>query len=115
MISTKEIGDYGEEVAREFLIKKGVTILDRNFRGKAGEIDIIAQEGHNLVFVEVKSRKNKDFVTARESVNLAKQKKIKNTAREYIANRKIKYKYVRFDIIEYYSDNNEIEHFIDAF
>ncbi len=111
----REIGDIGENYAKEFLTKKGYTILDCNFRVKSGEIDIVAFQRGCIVFVEVKTRKNDSFYEAREAVNKSKQEKIRKAAREYIATKKISYREVRFDVIEYYTQNNLIEHYIDAF
>lgn len=115
METTKKVGDYGEKVAEDYLIEKGYQILSRNYRTNSGEIDIIAQQRDYLVFVEVKTRKNNLYMSAREAVNYKKQQKIRNTAREYIRFSKPRYKYTRFDIIEYYTQDKLIEHFVDAF
>ena len=115
MITTKNIGDYGEKLAENFLLEKGYAILARNYRGKSGEIDIVALQRDYIVFVEVKTRKNNLYMTARESVNPSKQKRIRSTAREYLFAYKPKYKFVRFDVIEYYTENNTIDHYVNAF
>jgi len=67
-MSNKATGDYGETLACEFLKKQGFKILQRNFRIKGGEIDIIAQQGGDLVFVEVKTRHSIDFGHPTEAV-----------------------------------------------
>lgn len=115
MVTTKSIGDYGEEIAEKFLKEKGYLILERNYRAKSGEIDIIAKQRDYIVFVEVKTRKNNLYMSARESVNYKKQNKIRNTAREYLFTKKPKYKFVRFDVIEYYTDHAVIDHYVNAF
>lgn len=115
MNTKKEVGDYGEKIAQEFLIEAGYYFIEKNFRGKAGEIDLIVKDRDHLVFVEVKTRKNKDYMNAREAVNTSKQNKIKKTARDYIFQKRIHYKYIRFDVLEYYTDTKEVDHFIDAF
>ena len=115
MITTKSIGDYGEQIAKAFLIKNGYSILETNFRGKSGEIDIIAKQRDFLVFVEVKTRKNDTYILAREAVTPAKQKKIRSTAREFVFNNKINYKFIRFDVIEFYTQDQKIDHYVNAF
>ncbi len=115
MITSKNTGNLGEQAAEHFLLPKGYRVINRNFRGKSGEIDIIATQRDSLIFIEVKTRKNDTYATGREAVTLSKQKKIKNTAREFIAANRIGFKNVRFDVIECYTDDNSIEHFVDAF
>lgn len=114
-MNTKLIGDYGENIAAEFLNQKGHKILDRNYRAKSGEIDIISIDGSTLVFVEVKTRKNSDFALAREAVNKKKQQRIKNTARDYISKRYCNYDEIRFDIVEIYTEEKIIQHFENSF
>ena len=66
--NTRENGIFGEDLASDFLVKKGMKILERNFRCRMGEVDIILRDGNVLVFAEVKLRKS-DFFTA-EVVNI---------------------------------------------
>lgn len=115
VVNTKNIGDYGENIAAEYLSRKGHKIIGRNYRTKSGEIDIITLDGKVLVFVEVKTRKNSDFALAREAVNKKKQQRIKNVAREYITKKYCKYEDVRFDVIEIYTEKKTIQHFENAF
>lgn len=115
MNSKKQIGDIGEKIVSDYLLEKGYEIIYRNFRVKGGEIDIIAKQRDTLVFVEVKTRKNSDFAFAREFVDIKKQSRIIKTANEFISRNKIQYKYIRFDVFEYYTENKRIEHFVDAF
>lgn len=114
-MNSKQIGDYGEDLAERFLLEKGYLILERNYRKNTGEIDIIAAKNNSLVFVEVKTRKNDDFLYAREAVNLKKQQRIRNTAKKYIYEKKCYYEYIRFDVIEIYTQKKLINHFEDAF
>ncbi len=114
-MNSKQIGDFGEELASKFLIEKGYLILTRNYRSKSGEIDIISKINNTLVFVEVKTRKNADFIYAREAVNHKKQERIRNTARKYIFESRCKYEDIRFDVIEIYTQKKLIGHFEDAF
>ena len=68
MQKTTEIGKKGEILAKDFLIAKNYTILFMNWRNKHSEIDIIAQDGKMIVFVEVKSRKNNQYGNPEEFV-----------------------------------------------
>ena len=65
----QQFGDYGEQVAEKVLVKKGYKILERKFRSRMGEIDLIAKDRETLVFVEVKSRLNNKFGRPEEAVN----------------------------------------------
>lgn len=114
-MNTKLIGDYGENIAAEFLEQNGYKILDRNYRAKSGEIDIISAYGKTLIFVEVKTRKNSDFALAREAVNRKKQQRIKNTARDYISKKYCDYEEIRFDVVEIYTEEKTIQHFENSF
>lgn len=115
MKTTKNIGDFGEKIARDYLVQKGYRILDTNFRVKSGELDIVAMQRDILVFVEVKTRKNDFFYSAREAVNKSKQNKLQHAAREFIAAKSISFRETRFDVIEYYTQTGKIEHYVDAF
>lgn len=87
MSSTK--GKAGEDIAARFLRKKGYKVLERNFRGKRGEIDIIALDpGGVLCFVEVKTRNSEAFGRPEEAVTPSKIYRIKRTAEEYMKGKK---------------------------
>ena len=115
----KEIGNIGESMAENFLIKNGYIILDKNFSCKLGEIDIIGKDGNIISFVEVKSRFGNLYGSPGESVNLSKQYKIYKTAQLYILKKKLNKFYFRFDVIEiifnHYNDNYSIKLIKDAF
>jgi putative endonuclease len=111
-------GMWGEAKARSFLFQKGYKILAAHYRLKIGEIDIIAQDGETIVFVEVKTRRNDDYGTPAEAVNFRKQRKIKMTALGYLQRLSLQDKPVRFDVIEVYGTGEEqssIHHIINAF
>lgn len=95
-----DLGRFGENYAKEYLISKKYLILEKNYRNKYGEIDIIAYSEQFVVFVEVKTRKNTRFGTPVESVDYKKQKKLQLIALKYIYDKKINYIQPRFDIIE---------------
>lgn len=67
-MSNKQTGDYGESLACKYLQDQGYKILQRNFRIRGGEIDIIAQESEDLVFIEVKTRHTLEFGSAAEAI-----------------------------------------------
>lgn len=109
------IGNLGENTACKYLIEKGYDIIQRNFKCKTGEIDIIALKNGCTVFVEVKTRKNKNYGSAAEFVDYRKQLKIKRAAMYYLKKDDV---YMRFDVIEIYHNNGvitEINHIKDAF
>ena len=77
-------GDYGEELACRLLQKKGYQLIERNFSCKTGEIDIIASDGKELAFVEVKTRHRTDYGYPCEAVDSRKQSKLVRTAQFYL-------------------------------
>ena len=102
MIKKHEIGKFGEDVATRFLQQKDYKILERNFRCKQGEIDIIAKENNYLVFVEVKTRSNLYFGTLAEAVTYSKRQHIIKSAKVYLKINNIKDILIRFDVVEVY-------------
>lgn len=93
-------GKFGENIATLYLLFHGYTILDRNFRSRFGEIDIIARKRNLIVFVEVKARGKKSLATPGSYVDEIKQQKIIKTAQLYILYKKIDGAEMRFDVIE---------------
>ncbi len=99
-MTNKTIGKYGEEIAKNFLIKKGFKILETNFHySKMAEIDIIAQYKDVLHFVEVKTRSNKDFGSPMEAISQKKLISIFKCGMFYLKNCKKKYKRMQIDAI----------------
>jgi putative endonuclease len=80
----QDVGICGEKAACEFLKKKGYKIIQRNFRCRLGEIDIVAEKKDCLVFVEVRTKTSRDFGSPEESVTSSKKDKIISTALAYI-------------------------------
>ncbi len=105
--STRSAGKFGEDYACKVLEKDGFRILCRNYTCKGGEIDIIAEKGKYLCFVEVKTRSLASGVSARESVNETKTERIKTAAirflEEYRDNEYVSSLLPRFDLIEIYT------------
>lgn len=83
-MSTKDTGNYGEDLACDFLKKQGYKILERNYRIRGGEIDIVAKEEDYLVFVEVKARYSHEYGPPTESITSWKIKALKKTALFYV-------------------------------
>ena len=79
----RRFGDWGEEYARRFLEGKGYSILESNYRGKYGEIDLVAREGECLVFVEVKLRRPRQAGRAVEQLSRRKQRRLRELAAAY--------------------------------
>ncbi len=82
--STKITGDYGEDLACKYLQKLGYKILERNYRIRGGEIDIVCKENDTLVFVEAKTRYSHEFGLPSESMTFWKIKALLKTAKFYI-------------------------------
>lgn len=113
-------GDRGEAFARSYLIGLGWVILEAPFRCRIGELDIIALDQQDLVFVEVKSRMTLEFGDPIMAVNRTKQKKIIRMARFFLASRpSMDFRYCRFDVLglipENSHDSYQIRHIRDAF
>lgn len=95
----KSVGDFGENSACTYLKHRGYKILERNYRSRSGEIDIVAEKQGYVVFVEVKTRNTEDFGAPAEAVNAVKQQKIANTAQCYILQNSVDADF-RFDVVE---------------
>lgn len=96
----KEFGNTGEDIATEYLEKQGYIILERNFYCKQGEIDIIAKDKNEVVFVEVKSRSDVEYGLPSEAVTKQKIKHLCRTARYFLYKNKMFNKFIRFDVVE---------------
>jgi len=99
---TKEriaLGRFGEDLARERLKDCGYRILTANYRCPFGEIDVIARDGDVLVFVEIKTRKNKSLGLVKETVNIRKQRQISKVALAYMKSHNLWGSKARFDVV----------------
>ena len=120
MNTKQQIGKIGEDLATKYLSSSGYRILERNYRGKQGEIDIIATEKNKIIFVEVKARTNLKYGRPAEAVTKTKQIHIEQTAKYYVCKNKLENKQIRFDVVEVYliaekyknSIEDEMEEFI---
>ena len=100
-------GKKGEDLATKYLEQKGYTILERNFNCNQGEIDIIALDNEEIVFIEVKTRTNTNYGLASEAVNRQKKEHLKRTIKYYIHTRNLENEYIRIDVIEIYVKNKK--------
>ena len=101
MARTRLDGAWGEVLAAEYLRKKKYDLVAVGFQCRFGEIDLIVQDKHYLVFVEVKLRKNAEFAQARDYVDRRKQDRIRVTASMYLSRYPTKLQ-PRFDVVEIY-------------
>ena len=116
MAKHNELGELGEEMAADYLIKKGYEILVRNYRFGRDEVDIIAKIDEYIVFVEVKTRANNFMGEPEEAVSKAKQKRIIKVANHYLIENDLDNE-GRFDIFGIVVNQNtkSINHLTDAF
>jgi putative endonuclease len=105
-------GQKAEDLAAAFLQAKGLTVVERNFRAKVGEIDIVARDGDEIVFVEVRARASKDFGGAAASVGGAKRRKLLRAAALWLQARGWDGA-CRFDVVAV--DAGRLEHLPGAF
>lgn len=111
MSENKIIGNEGEDIACNYLIGEQYKILERNFECKQGEIDIIALDKNELVFIEVKTRRNYKYGEAVNAVDNFKQKHIYKSVSYYVYKRNLENEFIRFDVIEVYMQNTiKIKH-----
>ncbi|MDP2720053.1 MAG: YraN family protein [Dehalococcoidia bacterium] len=83
-LTKKEVGAYGEELARKYLEKNGYRVLETNYRCPLGEIDIVALHKKELVFIEVRTKSGTSFGSPEESVTRAKKEKLASLAYYYL-------------------------------
>ena len=95
----KVTGQAGEDIAAGFLEKNGYRISERNYRCPIGEIDIIARDKNDLVFVEVKTRRSRDLGYPEQAVGIKKQKKISQLALWYLQEKRLNGVRTRFDVV----------------
>lgn len=98
----RRLGQWGEELVARDLAAKGWTILERNYRCRFGELDIVAQQDGVLAFVEVKLRRNSSFAPARAFVTADKQRKLRSAAELYLQEHPGRLQ-PRFDVAEVYA------------
>lgn len=95
----QKLGQQGEKIAVRHLWKNGYRIIETNYKDEHGEIDIIAEEGEVLAFIEVKTRTSTDFGQPEQAVDDEKQSHISRAAQNYCALKKVKNRQCRFDVV----------------
>lgn len=116
----RTVGSLGEELATNFLTDRGFRILERNFRCKGGEVDIVARDprDRSLVFVEVKTRRNLAYGVPQLAVTPFKQRQISKAALTWLAQKRLQESSARFDVIAILladDGRHGIEHIVNAF
>ena len=114
------VGKLGEEIATAFLIARGYRILERNFRCKGGEVDIIARDpgDKSLLFVEVKARRDLSYGVPQLAVTPFKQRQISKAALTWLSKNRLHDKNARFDVIAILLDDSghhKVDHIPNAF
>ncbi len=95
----KTLGKKGEDIARKYLVKKGYKIITSNYYTRYGEIDIICEKEKELIFVEVKTRRNTNYGSPEEAITKQKIAHLRKAALIYLDKEGKNYKGLRFDVI----------------
>ena len=116
-LSTREKGNLGEDRAVNFLLSQKYEILDRNYRIRTGEIDIVALKDDTVVFVEVKSLPHGNLEILSHELNSTKQKKIIKTSKSYLQNhRQYSNRFIRYDVLAIDVPGlDPVHHIVNAF
>lgn len=101
------IGKIGEDIACEYLSKNNCEIIERNFNCRQGEIDIIAKDKNEMVFIEVKTRRNNKYGSPVDAITYYKQKHIIKSVQYYLYKEKLENTFVRIDVIEVYNKDEK--------
>lgn len=111
------LGTRGEQAAEAFLRAHRYVILERNYRCRAGEVDLIALDRGMLVFVEVKARRRGSLVSPFDVVDARKQRQIARAAQHYVQRHRLENRVARFDVVGVWYDDDGLscEHLKDAF
>ncbi|UFU08400.1 YraN family protein [Ruania halotolerans] len=99
MAAKDELGRFGEDLAADWLTQAGLDVLDRNWRCREGEIDLVARDGHDLVVVEVKTRRTLAFGHPAEAVTAAKLRRLRRLAAQWLAAHEVRPAGIRLDVV----------------
>lgn len=113
MSKARRLGADEERAASRYLAGLGYTIITRNYKRGRSEIDLVAMDGKTVVFIEVRARKKGGRQSAEESIDIAKQERLWETADQYLAEAGVDHLDARFDVIAI--EGQEIRHYVDAF
>lgn len=109
-MNKKDFGEKGEGIAKNYLIKSGYKIIEKNFRTNFGEIDLICEKDSSIIFIEVRTKRESDFLLPEESITKRKIKHIKLASLEYLSRLKKVYKEIKFEFIGIlFKNDNEYE------
>ncbi len=116
-LKNRASGAWGEELALRFLTRRGYALVERNYRTRYGELDLIVRQGSTLVFVEVKMRRGTGFGDPLEAVTPRKQATIRSLAEQYLLDREPVFDSLRFDVVGIHVGKGapRIRHVTDAF
>lgn len=119
-VGNKAVGNRGEDLAVGYLVGKGYRILERNFRCRGGEVDIVAMDpgAGSLVFVEVKARRDLSYGVPQLAVNQFKQRQISKAALAWLSKNGQHNRNARFDVVAILlsdDDRHKVEHIVNAF
>lgn len=119
MTYQKQIGNTGERIAADYLLKKGYQVLDQNFNVRFGEIDLVALDDDCVVFVEVKTRTSTAFGNPEDSVTASKIEKMENSALLWLQAHPEAPDNWRMDVIAILVDHQhnvrDLQHFLNAY
>ncbi len=116
-LNKRSSGAWGEELALRYLTRRGYELVERNYRTRYGELDLILRDGDTLVFVEVKLRRGTGFGDPLEAVTPRKQTTIRSLAEQYLLDREPSFDTARFDVVGILIDgeSTRVRHIVDAF
>ena len=112
-MNKRELGKIGEDIAADFLKKRGIKLIKRNYFTKYGEIDLIGIKNETIIFTEVKLRNNSSFGLPIEGITKNKFNRYQQVAQTFLSENNINYENIRFDVICLYSLNNNKEYKVE--
>ena len=98
-LERQALGRSGEDLAFEEIERRGYAVLERRYRTRHGEIDIVARDGDTIVFIEVKARTTAERGAAAEAVTVQKQRRLVTMATDYLSRHKLHGRRCRFDVV----------------
>ena len=109
MYVSHELGRIGENIIADYITKLGYKVVERNFACNQGEIDIIAKDKEELVFIEVKTRTDISYGEASEAVTNTKKRHVINSIKYYIYTQKLENQPIRIDVAEVYINKGKVK------
>jgi len=102
------LGAEGERAAEKFLRRQRYTIVERNYRCRSGEVDLIALDRSTVVFVEVKTRTQRGFGSPLEAVDPRKQRQVQRAAQHYLSEKRLHDRDARFDVVGVWVEKGQV-------